>query len=289
MRKRLSNLLVLFVCACTAVSLSLPLAMADDLKGLKLPAYRDKDGYGLGITEYSLQTEANILAGEKPEHSLELEGLLQAPKGMDVLCFSSTLLVESVEDARGKDLLLPQRRKKKNSEFRALVPSLKYKDRRGEPLSLCLAELDSVELDRPGTEVAELVVTARAVVVKKRASEQISAEVSATYHDVGYGTSVQVSSIEADKGEMTVKLSVKHTGNKDLPVIDSVFALDSRGKKMGGGRWSNDLELFGKRYEVELVFPLTGNAKSIDQFQVVLATEFEVEEIEFTIEDLFSR
>jgi len=267
---------------------ALPIASADDLKGLRIPAYRSDGGYGLGVTEYSLESSADLLEGEAPEHSIELSALLQPPDNEDVLCFGTTLFVKSVEDDRGRDILRPQRQRGKSKTFNALIPSLAYKDRRGEPLLLCTSELDAIALERPGTAVAEMVVVATAVIVKERESEAIAAEVTDRYTDIGYGTSVQVTSMEIDrKGEMTITLSVKHTGTKDLPVIDSVMALDSRGNTMGGGRWTNELELFGKGYDVELVFPIRGSEKSIDQLRVVLATEYEVEQIEFTIEDLF--
>ncbi|MFK7790734.1 MAG: hypothetical protein AB8C95_14730 [Phycisphaeraceae bacterium] len=291
MPKRTRGIAAYLIIALCLLCVALPHAVADDLKGLDLPVFRDRAGFGLGITTYSLQTDADLLKGEDPEHSIELAGLLQAPEDEDVLCFSTTLLVKSAENSRGKDLLLPQRRRSnKDKKFRALVPSLKYKNRRGEPLMLSLAELDSLSLDRPGTELAELVLVATAVIVEERESEEISAQVADSYNDIGFSTSVQVSSIEVDKkSEMTVKLNVKHTGNKDLPVIDSVYALDRRGKVLGGGRWSNELELFGNRYEIELAFPVDGNEKSIDQLRIVLATEYEIEQIEFTIEDLFTR
>ncbi|MBX2851946.1 MAG: hypothetical protein KTR15_09400 [Phycisphaeraceae bacterium] len=290
MRHRVQALLTIFVCALGTVCFAPPHALADDLKGLKVPVYRDRDGYGLAVTEYSLQTEAELLDDEAPEHTLELAGLLQPPGKADVLCFSTTVVAKSVEDARGRDLMLPQRKRNNAKKFRALVPSLKFKDRRGDPLYLCESELESISLDRPGTEVDKLVVVATAVIVKDRETEEISADVADRYNDVGFGTSVQVSAIEVDKkSEMTVRLNVKHTGNKDLPVVDSVYALDKRGKPMGGGRWSNELELFGKRYEVELVFPLRGDEKSIDKFQIVLATEYDIEQVELTIEGLFQK
>jgi hypothetical protein len=283
-------LLAFFACSLGAACITPPSAQADDLKGLNLPVYRDRAGYGLAVTEYSLQTDAEFLNDDDPEHTLELAGLLQSPEKEDVLCFSTTLAVKEVEDARGRDLLRPGRKRNQSKKFMALVPSMKYKDRRGDPLYLCESELESISLDRPGTEVDKLVVVATAIIVKDRETKEISADVADRFNDVGFGTSVQVSSIEVDKkSEMTVSLSVKHTGNKDLPVIDSVYALDKRGKRMGGGRWSNELELFGKRYEVELVFPLIGDEKSIDQFQIVLATEYEIEKIELTIEDLFQK
>ena len=290
MRKRLRGTPAIFIATLSVLCVALPHARADDLEDLNLPSFRDRDGFGLGVTSYSLQTDADLLDGKAPEHTIELAGLLQAPKDEDVLCFSSTIFAKSAEDARGKDLLLPQRKRKTDKKFLALLPSLTYKDKRGDPLMLCLSELDSVSLNRPGTDIDELVVVATALTVKKRESQAISAEVASQYIDIGFGTSVQVSSIEVDKkSEMTVKLIVKHTGNKDLPVIDSVYALDQRGKKMGGGRWTNELELFSKRYELDLVFSLNGDEKTIDQFQIVLATKYEVQEIELTIEDLFSR
>jgi hypothetical protein len=278
--------LFLMLAVVCAAQLVLSAAWADDLEGLKLPAYRNDDGYGLGVTEYSFETNADLLEGESPEHSIELSGLLQAPDKEDALCFSSTLIVKSVEDARGRDIMRPQRKKRKDLKFNALIPSLEYKDRRGEPLQLCETELDAVELNRPGSEVAEMVVVATTVVVKQRTTEEIDAEVSDRYYDIGLGSSIQVSSMEiGKKSEMTVKLKIKHTGNKDIPVIDSVIALDSRGKPLGGGRWTNELELFAKSYDVELKFPLKG--QDVAKFQVILATEYDIEQVELTIEDLF--
>lgn len=283
-------LLAFFVCVLGAACFAPPRALADDLDGLKLPVYRDRAGYGLAVTEYSLQTEADLLDDDNPEHTLEFAGLLQPPDKEDVLCFSTTLVAKSVEDARGRDLLLPQRKRNDSKKFRALVPSLKFKGRRGDPLYLCETELESITLNRPGSEVDKLVVAATAIIVKDRATEEIGAVVADRFNDVGFGTSVQVSAIEVDrKSEMTVTLNVKHTGNKDLPVIDSVYALDKRGKVMGGGRWANELELFGKRYQVELVFPLVGDETSIDKFRVVLATKYDIEQVELTIEELFQK
>ena len=266
--------------------LALPSVVANDLKALRIPSFENKDGFAIGITEYSLETNAELLGGKKPEHSVELSALLQPAEREDVLCFSSTLVAKSAEDSRGRDILRPQRKNSRAKKFNALMPSLEYKDRQGEALLLCESELDAVELDRPGTEVAELVVAATTIIVKKRKSEEIAAEVADRYTDIGSGSSVQVGSMEIDnKGEMTVKLNIKHTGNKDIPVIDAVYALDKRGKRMGGGRWTNELELFAKSYDVELNFLLQG--EDVDKLEVVLATDYEVEEVEFVIDELF--
>lgn len=288
MRKRIHLALACLVFTLGGLCLALPQAQADDLKALKVPVYRDRAGFGLAVTEYALQTNAELLEGEAPEHTIDLSGLIQPPEREDVLCFGTTLFAKSAEDGRGKDLLLPQRRRGRDQVFKALLPSTDYKNRKGEPLLLCPVTLDSIELDEAGYAVEELTVVATAVVVEDRASEEIDAEVSGEFIDIGHDMSVQVSSKEVDKkGEMTVKLNVKRSGDKRSAVIDSLFALNKRGKAIGGGRWTNELDLFAKGYEVELIFPLTGDENAVDQLRIVLATEYEIEEVELVIEDLF--
>lgn len=286
MRKRVN--VVLSCLVFLLGGLSLPHAAADDLKALKVPVYRDRAGYGLAVTEYSVQTKAELLEGDAPEHTIDLAGLLQPPDRADVLCFSTTMLAASAEDSRGKDLLLPQRRKGREQVFKALVPSAEYKDRKGDPLLLSPVTLESIELDEAGYGVEELTVIATAVVVEDRESEEIDAEVSGEFIDIGHDMQVRVSSKEVDKkGEMTVKLNVKRSGDRRSPVIDSLYALNKKGKPIGGGRWTNELDLFAKGYEVELIFPLTGDENSVDQLRIVLATDYDIEEVELVIEDLF--
>lgn len=278
------------MCVLSVLTFDLTHAIDDDLETLRVPVFREKQGYGLAVTQYALETEADLFDGDAPEHTAELSALLQAPSGEDVLCFASTLVVNHANNREGKDLLVPQRGKRKGQKFFALIPHPDYKTREGKPMALCETELDDMSLTRPGSEVHELIVTATAVVVKQRESEEVAAEVADRFTEIGSGTSVQVSSIEVDKkGEMTVQLSVRHKGNKDLPVIDSVYALNRRSEVLGGGRWDNELELFGKTYEVELAFPLRGDEKSIDKLRIVLATEYELKNIEFTLKDLLGQ
>ncbi|MGB0766392.1 MAG: hypothetical protein ACPGYV_01635 [Phycisphaeraceae bacterium] len=265
-----------------------PAALADDLVSLKVPVFRDRAGHGLAVTEYSFETQADLLEGDAAEHSLELSGLLQASERGDVLCFAATLLAESAEDARGRDLMLPDRRRRKGQKFNALLPSSKYKTRDGEPLMLCEVETDDIRLKRSANEVRSLTLLATAVVVEARRSESIEAVVADRWVEIGFGASALVSAIEVDKkSEMTVKLKIRHAGNRDLPVIDSVYALDTRARRMGGGRWSGELELFAKGYDVELSFPLSGDEQSISRLEIVLATEYDIETIRFKVEGLF--
>jgi len=287
MRRHMNTGLWGLVVASVLWPIGLAPVVADDLKQLDVPVFRDRVGYGLAVTEYGMNTQAELLEGDAAEHSISLSGLLQPPERADVLCFATALLADSAEDDRGKDLLLPQRRRK-DAQYRALLPSSAYQTRRGDPLLLSEVTMESASLKRPGYEVQELVVIASAVVVEERESEEIDAEVVDRYIDIGNDTEVKVSAKEVDKGgEMTVKLNVKRTGNKTSPVIDSVYALNKKGKAIGGGRWTNELDLFAKGYEVELIFPLSGDEDSVEKLRIVLATEYEIEEVKLTVDGLF--
>ncbi|MEM9108568.1 MAG: hypothetical protein AAGC72_00935 [Planctomycetota bacterium] len=279
---------LLIASLCGVIFFSVETTHAEDLESLKVPVFRDRDGYGLAVTEYSLETDAELLRGESAEHSLKFSALLQPPDDEDVLCFASTMVAKYANDEDGKDMLRPKRRRNNQQKFYALLPSLQYKTGRGTPMVLCESELEEIVLKRSGSGVYELAVVATAILVKEREIEEVAPEVSRNYTDIGHGTTVRVSSSEIDdKGEMTLKLAFKHVGNRDIPVIDSVFALNDRGKRIGGGRWTNELELFGRGYDVEMEFPLKD--RDVEKLEIVLATEYDIEQIEFVIEDVFQQ
>ncbi len=264
------------------------LIAADDLDDLDLPTFRDRDGYALAVTEYESASEADLLDDDPPEHTLGLTGVLQAPEDVDVLCFRTTLLADAAENEDGDDLLL-QGRNRKAEEYAAVLPHKELTGRRGEPLQLAEAELASVELDRPAYEVEMLELQASAVVVEERESEELPAIVADRFIDIGHGTKARVKSMEIGKrGIMTVKLDIERSGGTTGPVIDSLYALNADGDAIGGGRWTNELDLFADGYEVELAFALNAERK-IDALRIVLATEYEVVPVKFEVEGLFQQ
>ena len=264
-------------------------AIADDLEDQGLPVFRNRGGFALAVSEYEAKTEASFLKGKKAEYTLSIEGLLQAPKDVDVLCFATKMTAQSAIGDRRKNLLVPQRKKSAIKDFKAVLPMQDFKTRRSEPMPLSKSELSKVELDRPAYEIETLEVEVAAVVVEKRTSEEVPAIVADRYIDIGNDTEVKITGKEiSDKRVMTVTLNVKRAAGTRSAIIDSVIALDEDGKEVGGGRWQNDLDLFSRGYDVEVEFPLKGK-ESIESLRIVLATKYEVQRVRLEIEGLFQR
>ena len=260
----------------------------DDIDQLEIPIIESRDGYTLSLTEIESTSKQNLVDNEPAEHEVTLAGWLRGPKDADVLCFSAALQAVSAEDDRGKELLLPNRRRGQ-AQYAAVLPHPKYCNRKGEPILLSSAELGRVALSRPGYEVKRLTVQATAVVVREKQSSELPAIVADRYTDVGHGHQVQVASMQVDKrGVMTLKLNVRREGGDRTPVIESLYALNDKGEVIGGGRWTNQLDLFGGKYDVEMVFPLNAE-KTAAKLRLDFATDYDVKTLEFKLDRPFQR
>lgn len=274
-------LVLLALCLC-------PPLRADELEDEGLPVFRDKAGYTLAVTEYESASEVKLLGKETPKYTLTITGLLREPEDADVLCFRTTLTPRSAKNDKGDELLVPQR-KREQAEYAAVLPHEKLKDRRGDAILVAESELSSVELSRPAYEVDEMDIEANAILVRDRVSEEVPAIVADSYHDIGHDTQVKVKAMEVDKkGVMTVNLDIKRSAGDRAAIIDSVYALNADGDVIGGGRWTNELDLFASGYTVEMVFPLN-NERKLDKLRVVLATRYEQVPIRLTLEKFFQR
>lgn len=262
-------------------------ARADDLDRLKLPIVRSDD-YALAITAYSANSEADLIKGRATEHSLSLDGLLYAEEDEDVLCFQTRLVAKSALDDRDEELL-DFKRGKKDQNYAAVLPNADFPGRGGKPIPLTGVELADIDLQAPAYKVETLILEATAVVIKEREDEELSAEVADRFVDLGHDIQVQVTAKEVDaKGMMTIKLDLRRARGDKGALVDSLYALNSRGKVIGGGRWTNELDLFAGAYEVEMVFPLN-QERTVDKLRLVLATEYEVQKVQFEIEELFQK
>lgn len=290
MRSLPAGVLTMVAVLALAAWLGLPVApaLADELEKAGLPVYRNADGFTLAVTEYQATTEADFLKNDPPEYEVELSALLRPAEDMDVLCFQTEMQAASAEGDRGKELLLPSR-KRRGADFAAVLPHAEFKDRRGRPIPMVESELKGVELRRPAYEIETMTIAVNAVFVEQRESEAVPAIVADRFVDIGHDTEVKVTAMEVDdKGVMKVSLNVRRAAGARSAVIDSVFALDDDGDAVGGGRWTNELDLFADSYDMELEFPLQGKP-TIDKLRVVLATKYAVEPVRFEVEGLFQK
>ena len=263
-------------------------ARAAELDDEVMPVFQNDDDYTLVVTNYKATSEADLLKGDAPEYEFEIKTLLNAPKDVDVLCFQTEMQVKSAQGDRGKDLLVAKRGKQ-GKEYAAVLPRFPFEDKRGKPLSFSPSELKGAELRRPAYEVKRFTVEVNAVLVEKRESKEVPAIVADRLIDIGHDTEVQVTAMEvSQKGVMKVNMKVRRPPGTRAALVDSVFALDDDGDVVGGGRWTNELELFDRDYDVELEFELKGKP-TIEKLRVVLATKYELKPIQIEVEGLFQR
>jgi hypothetical protein len=275
-----------FVAACL---IAWP-ATADELQKLGLPAFfgDEDDGYGIVIHKYTANSKGEYGKKQEIEHEIEFEGLIRPSDDDDIIGFRSTLRTVEARDEDGDDLYAGDERRKRE-KYSAVIPRPQYTSRRGGSMQMAFIELKECMLDKPGAFVDELELHALAIKAKDRESEVFPAVVADRFLDVGHNIAIQVTAMEVKaEGVMNVTLDVQRGGGKGDTIVDSLYALNEDGDVIGGGRWINELDIFAKECEYEMVLLLEGEV-TISKFKVVLATKYEIVPVPFIIENLYQR
>ncbi|MGB1125452.1 MAG: hypothetical protein ACPG4Q_09615 [Phycisphaeraceae bacterium] len=283
--KRLVFALTVVALVCLAPPVSFA---ADELEKRGMPVFfgDDDDGYGLIIYEYDAKTEAKFVGKKEIEHEVEFAGYLRPSDKDDVIGFQIRLQPTKAINDDGDDVLAGEGRGKRDMHT-AVIARPDFQDRKGKPIEMAYVELSQCELDAPGAHVEDLELNAFAVVAEDRESEEFPAVVADRFQDVGHNVAIQVTSMEVKaKGLMIVKLDVKRSGGKSDTIVDSLYALNEDGDVIGGGRWINELDIFAKHCEYEMLL-LLDDEVTITNFRVVLATKYEVISVPITVTDLY--
>lgn len=280
---------LLLFAACMLLCSFVGPAWADkDLEQLGMPVFygEDDEEYGLIVTEYQASTEAKLVRKKDVTHEIELLGYIRPSEDDDIIGFSTTLEPKKALTADGDDILARQGRSGRE-EYSAVVPRLDFTNRKGKPLEMAFVEINQCELDQPGAYIEELKVQAVSIVAKDREEEEFPAVVADRFLDVGHNVAIQVTAMEVKgRGVMTVKLDVQRSGGKRDTIVDALYALNEDGDVIGGGRWINELDIFAKHCEYEMLLILEDEV-TITNFKVVLATKYELEPVPIVIEKLY--
>ena len=246
----------------------------------------EDDGYGLVVFEYEASTDAKLLRKKDIKHEIEFKALLRPSEDDDVIGFRTALAPKEALNEDGDNIIADEGKGRRDLHS-AVYPRQDYPDRKGRPIDMAYVELTPCELDQPAAFVEELEVHALAVVAEERESEKFPAVVADRFLDVGHNVAIQVTAMEVKaEGVMTVKLDVKRSGGKRDTIVDSLYALNEDGDVIGGGRWINELDIFAKHCEYEMLLILEDEV-TITNFQVVLATEYEIVSVPIVIEKLY--
>ncbi|MEO0475537.1 MAG: hypothetical protein AAF085_06150 [Planctomycetota bacterium] len=280
--------LLLFAASLLLCSFVGPTWADKDLEQLGMPVFygEDDEEYGLIVTEYQASTEAKLVRKKDVTHEIELLGYIRPSEDDDIIGFSTTLEPKKALTEDGDDILAGQGRSGRE-EYSAVVPRLDFTNRKGKPLEMAFVEINQCELDQPGAYIEELEVQAVSIVAKDREEEEFPAVVADRFLDVGHNVAIQVTAMEVKgRGVMTVKLDVKRSGGKRDTIVDALYALNEDGDVIGGGRWINELDIFAKHCEYEMLLLLEDEV-TISNFKVVLATKYELEPVPIVIEKLY--
>ena len=285
---RPNKLGLLLFAVSTLLCLVSPVSLADELEKLGMPVFfgEEDEDYGLVVLEYDASTNAKFQRKKEIKHEIEFKALLRPNEDDDVIGFRTALEPKEALTEDGDDILADEGKGRRDLHS-AVYPRQDYPDRKGKPMNLANVELTPCELDQPGAYVEELEVHALAVIAEERESEEFPAVVADRFLDVGHNVSIQVTAMEVKaRGVMTVKLDVKRSGGKRDTIVDSLYALNEDGDVIGGGRWVNELDIFAKHCEYEMLLILDDEV-TITNFQVVLATEYEIVPVPIVIEKLY--
>lgn len=256
------------------------------------PGWHNRDDFVFGIIEYQAASVIDFDSDDGPEHSFEMEGWVRPPKDLDVICVAESVTVREVIDDEGDDILVPERRRREAEvaglKFAPVLDKF-YFDPRGQPITRALVEVDECELRRPPYVVEKVELRVEAVIAKRKEVVEIPAIVTDNKTRLDIGVTVRLSSMTIeDDGKVTATVLVERGRGTGQPILDSMFGVDTRGRRIGGGRWVKPVEVFAEAVEFEAEFLIESDS-GIDHLELVFVTQSEIREITFEVDDIFQK
>lgn len=262
----------------TAAALGLGVCVPGVLAADDPPEFEHEDGYLYRVASYQSSSEIDYEEGDK-KHEVRLTCIVQPPEREDVVCLLEVLSVEKAEDDEGDDIYLPSRRNR----------SVRDSDRTYIAFMEDEAEIElkDAELSRPAYTIERLLVTTEAVVAEERGEFELRAIVSDDELETPFDTSVRLSEMKIGRdhmAEITIEFERETTPGAPLP--EAVYALDEDGNVLGGGRWTEGVNIFSDTGEFEAEFLVTDDA-DVTTLRLVFLTEYEVKPLTFEITGVF--
>ena len=242
------------------------------------PEFEHEDGYVYRVTSYEASTEIDYEEGDKT-HEVRLTCHVEPPEREDVVCLLEVLSVVEAEDDEGDDIYQPSRRNRSVSDS----------DRTYVAFTEGVAEIElkDAEMSRPAYTIQRLLVTTEAVVAEERGEFELRAIVSDDALETPFDTSVRLSEMKIGRdhvAEITIEFERETTPGAPLP--EAIYALDEDGNVLGGGRWTEGVNIFSDTGEFEAEFLVTDDA-DVTTLRLVFLTEYEVKPLTFEITGVF--
>ncbi|MEX2213170.1 MAG: hypothetical protein WD768_03515 [Phycisphaeraceae bacterium] len=214
-------------------------------------------------------------------YEIKLSGSITIPKEMDVVCVTEDCQAKSVIDARKISLLKPV--------LRPVVPNRARDSFNAVVGGVAMVAMDKLECAAHPYLVSKMTIEAWALLAKERKEATVPAKVAEDASDIGYGMKVRLSAMKiSNQRDVELTMEILRPEGTGGTILESVIALDEKGKELGGGRWGRGLRIFeGRgRFQAEFQIPPGSN---IHNFKCIMVTKHELKAITFTLDGIFQK
>jgi hypothetical protein len=240
----------------------------------------DSKQWGIQWHEMDIDSRVDWVDRSDTRHELELEGTIRRAENIDAVCVSKRLRVDGALDANGTDIYIRQERRRSGHRSGSYAAF-----RNG----LANIEVHKAELRKNAYAIEKLGVSAKVMLAKERTSARLPAIVMEKYTKVHDDVLLRISGLKIDEKrilKLTTRSRKKFDGLKGA-FDESVYALDSEGKRMGGGRWVRG-DPFGDECKITYQFAVE-KGRTHAAFEFILCTKFEMKVYSFTSKGIFQK
>ncbi|MFP4054981.1 MAG: hypothetical protein ACLFV7_14065, partial [Phycisphaerae bacterium] len=200
---------------------------------------------------------------------------------IDAVGVSYRLRVNKAIDADGNDILVKDtsrpRRKHRSGAYAA------FHNKLGK------VEVYNAELRQNAFAIRTLDVSAKLVIAQERTTASLPAVVMEKPELIHKDIKLRISGLKMSDQRvltLTARVQKRWDGLKGA-FVESVYALDKDGKRIGGGRWTKG-DPFGDNSKITYEF-LVDKGQVHSSFEFVVCTKFKTQVIDFEVTDIFQQ
>jgi hypothetical protein len=241
----------------------------------------DSEEWAIQWHEMEMDSEVDFVDKSKTEHELDMEGSIRRPNDVDAVCVSNRLRVDGALDADGTDIYIKEEVRRGGKHRSGAYTA--FHD------GLAKIEVHNAELRKNAHAIQKLGTSAKIVVATDRTSQTLPAVVMEKYTKIHNDILVRISGLKMDENRvlsLTTRCRKRFDGLKGA-FIESVYALDSEGKRIGGGRWVKG-DPFGERSKITYEFKVD-KERTHASFEFLICTKFDTKVYSFVTTELFQK
>ncbi len=268
--------------ACLWLSLS---AGADDDQakwhgGLRV-FMDDSKEWGIQWHELEMDSKVDFVENKKTKHELDMAGTIRRPDDVDAVCVSNRLRVDGALDANGTNMYIKEEPRRGTSHRSGSYAAFHN--------SLAKIEVHDAELRKSAHAIEKLGVSAKIVIAQQRTSANLPAIVMEKFTKIHEDIAVRISGLKMDANRqlmLTAQCKRRFDGLKGA-FIESVYALDSDGKRIGGGRWTKG-DAFSDSAKTTYEFKVD-EGRTHAAFEFLICTKFDTKVYSFVTRGIFQQ